>query len=56
VDFASNTQQWEVHAVLKARLVALQAQFADLTKTDLAAFNRLLQEKGVSGIIVPAVK
>ena len=46
----------QVHAVLKARLVVQQARFADLTRTDLAAFNRLLQEKGVAGITVPVVK
>jgi len=56
VDFAPNAQQREVQAVLKGRLDAQQARFADLTRTDLAAFNRVLQEKGVSGIIVPAVK
>jgi hypothetical protein len=56
VDYAPNTQQREVHAVLKGRLETQQAQFAELTKTHLAAFNRLLQEKGVSGIIVPAEK
>jgi photosystem II stability/assembly factor-like uncharacterized protein len=56
VDFAPNTQQREVHAVLKGRLDAQQATFAELTKVDLAGFNRQLQEKGMSGIIVPAVK
>ena len=56
VDFAPNTQQREVHAVLKGRLDAVQATFAELTKVDLAGFNRLLQEKGMSGVIVPALK
>jgi hypothetical protein len=56
VDFAPNTQQREVHAVLKGRLDAQQATFAELTKVDLGAFNRLLQEKGMAGIVVPAVK
>jgi photosystem II stability/assembly factor-like uncharacterized protein len=56
VDFASDTQQREVQAVLKSRLDAQQARVAELTRVDLAAFNRLLQEKGVAGVIVPAVK
>jgi hypothetical protein len=56
VDVAPNAQQREGHAVLKGRLEAQMVRFAGLTRTGLAALNRLLQEKGVAGIIVPAVK
>jgi hypothetical protein len=56
VDFAPNKQQREVYAVLKERLGVQKMQFDVLVKTDLAAFNRLLAEKGAAGIVVPAVK
>jgi hypothetical protein len=53
VDFAPNRQQREVFAVLKERLAVQKARFDELMKTDLPAFNKLLAEKGMSGIIVP---
>jgi hypothetical protein len=56
VDFAPSKQQREVYAVLKERLAAQKGLFEALVKTDLAAFNKLLVEKGVAGIVVPAVK
>jgi len=56
VDFAPNKQQREVFAVLKERLAAQKELFDALVETDLAAFNRLLAEKGAAGIVVPAVK
>jgi len=56
VDFAPNKQQREVHAMLKERLTARKASFEEMLKTDLAAFNKLLADKGVAGILVPAVK
>jgi len=56
VDFAPNKQQREVHAVLKERLAAEKARFEELIKTDLAAFNKMLGDKGVAGIVVPTIK
>jgi len=56
VDFAPNKQQRDVFAVLKERLAAQKQLFDTLVKTDLAAFNKLLIEKGVAGIVVPALK
>ncbi len=52
VDFAPNKQQREVHAVLKERLTKQQARYNELLKTDLPAFNNLLEEKNISHIIV----
>ncbi len=56
VDFAPNRQQREVFALLQERLAVQKGLFDALVNTDLPAFNRLLAEKGVAGIVVPAVK
>jgi photosystem II stability/assembly factor-like uncharacterized protein len=56
VDFSPNKQQREVHEVLKERLAAQKSRFENLLKTDLPAFNKLLEGKDIAGIIVPEIK
>jgi hypothetical protein len=48
VDFAPNRQQREVHAVLKARLVQYQAELQELLENNVAAFNRMIRERGLT--------
>ena len=56
VDFAPNKQQREVCVVLKERLGVQKARFEEMMAKDLPAFNGMLKEKGISGIIVPDVR
>jgi photosystem II stability/assembly factor-like uncharacterized protein len=56
VDFAPNRQQREVYAVLKERLNLQKKKYEDILKTDLPAFNNMLQEKNITGIIVPDIR
>ena len=51
VDFAPNAQQREVYEVLKARMVAYQAEWNELRITEVAAFNRLLSNRNIAGVI-----
>jgi photosystem II stability/assembly factor-like uncharacterized protein len=53
VDFAPNKQQREVHAVLKKGLEVQKQLFKKILTDDLPLFNLFLEEKGLSGIIVP---
>ena len=56
VDFAPNKQQREVHAVLKQRLAEQRALYEGLLAKDLPAFNTMLKQKNLAGIIVPEIK
>jgi hypothetical protein len=56
VDFAPNKQQKEVHAVLKERMEMQKARFEELLKTDLPAFNDMLEKNGLAGVVVPEIK
>jgi photosystem II stability/assembly factor-like uncharacterized protein len=56
VDFAPNKQQKEVHAVLKERLDVEKARFQELLKTDLPAFNEMLEQNNLAGVAVPEIK
>jgi len=56
VDFAPNRQQREVHALLKERLAEQKGRFEELLMTDLPVFNRMLQEKNLSGLVLPIIK
>ncbi|MHB8054501.1 MAG: WD40/YVTN/BNR-like repeat-containing protein [Candidatus Aminicenantales bacterium] len=47
-DFAPNKQQGEVYTLLKERLGSQKGLFDALVKADLAAFNKLLAEKGLN--------
>jgi photosystem II stability/assembly factor-like uncharacterized protein len=51
VDFAPNSQQREVYDVLKARMIAYQAEWNALRNGDVAAFNRLLADRNIAGVI-----
>ena len=42
--------------LLKERLAVQKARFEELMATDLPAFNGMLSEKGMSGIIVPDIR
>jgi photosystem II stability/assembly factor-like uncharacterized protein len=50
-DFVPTTQHLEVHERLKGLLREYQSQMQSIREQDLAAFNRLLTENGVAGII-----
>jgi len=50
-DFGPTTQQREVQAKLEDQLAALSKQFEAAAATDVAAFNKLLRDRGVQNII-----
>ena len=50
-DFAPTTQQREVQAKLEAEVVLQRKQLDETIGTDLAAFNRLLRDRGVQNIV-----
>ncbi len=52
-DFPPTDQQREVHSLLKSRLNAQQEGFSRVLQTGLAAFNQLLREKDLAGVISP---
>jgi hypothetical protein len=56
VDFAPNKQQKEVHAVLRKRLDVQKVRFEELLKTDLPAFNDMLKQNDLAGVVVPEIK
>jgi hypothetical protein len=56
VDFAPNKQQQEVHAVLKDGVETQKARFEELLKTDLSAFNGMLEQNDLAGVVVPKIK
>ncbi|MFQ5722181.1 MAG: WD40/YVTN/BNR-like repeat-containing protein, partial [Candidatus Aminicenantales bacterium] len=56
VDLSPNKQQREVYAVLNKRLAIQKERYQKLLAEDLSAFNTLLQEKNLAGIIVPEIK
>jgi hypothetical protein len=56
VDFAPNQQQKEVHALLKEHMLVQKSRFEKLIQSDLPDFNSILNEKDISGIIVPRIK
>jgi hypothetical protein len=56
VDFAPTAQQLEVHALLHERLAEQKAHFAAILETDLPAFNAMLRQQNLGGVIVPKIK
>ncbi len=55
VDFAPNTQQREVHTVLKERLANAQTEFNELLTTYVPDFNAKLAEHDAAGVVVPTI-
>jgi hypothetical protein len=53
VDFSPNQQQREVHQVLKAEMIQYQGELQALMRGEVAAFNRLLADQNLSGVIMP---
>jgi hypothetical protein len=51
VDFAPNQQQQEVHELLKGRMNQYLGELRSLIAGDVAAFNRMLQDRNLAGII-----
>jgi hypothetical protein len=49
-DFGPTTQQREVQALLSAQLTSVRQKLDAVLSTDLAAFNKLLRDKGVENI------
>ncbi len=50
-DFPPTDQAREVHALLKERLAQQQGAFDELVRTELAAFNGMLQERALGPVI-----
>ena len=50
-DFPPTTQQVEVHEVLKKELAEALSKFKDLINKDVVAFNKLLEENNIPGIV-----
>jgi hypothetical protein len=50
-DFPPNTQQGEVHTVLKEQLQTARTALDALLSADLPAFNRMLQQRNLPGVI-----
>jgi len=53
VDFAPNQPQKDVLVVLQERLAEQKLRFQELLNKDLPAFNQLLKEHNISGVIAP---
>jgi hypothetical protein len=51
VDFAPNKQQREVHQLLRSQMIQYQAELKALLDNDVAAFNRMVRERNVAGVI-----
>jgi len=51
VDFAPNQQQREVHQLLKSQMVEYQGELRALVGGDVSAFNRMLRDENIGGII-----
>ncbi|MBI2537072.1 MAG: hypothetical protein HYW06_08980 [Gemmatimonadetes bacterium] len=51
-DFAPTTQQREVHQLLHDQLAAYRGQLDQVVSRDLVAFNGLLQQRSLQGIVV----
>lgn len=56
VDFAPNTQQLEVYAMLSKGVLKQKDRFDRILTADLPLFNKLLEEKNLAGIVVPKIK
>jgi photosystem II stability/assembly factor-like uncharacterized protein len=50
-DFAPTTQQVQVHEQFKTQIRDLQAQLSQLLSRDVAAFNQLLRQSNIAGVI-----
>jgi photosystem II stability/assembly factor-like uncharacterized protein len=50
-DFPPTNQQREVQALLKAQLATQRARLKDVLESDLAAFNKLLRDRGVGNLV-----
>ena len=55
-DFAPTTQQVQVHELLQEQIRTLQAQMNQLVRGDVAAFNQLLRQRNIAGIITASVE
>ncbi|OGU07470.1 MAG: sialidase [Gemmatimonadetes bacterium RBG_16_66_8] len=55
-DFAPTTQHVQVHEQLQAQIRTLQAQMNQLVRTDIAAFNQLLRQRNIAGVIAAAAE
>jgi hypothetical protein len=51
VDFAPNQQQKEVYELLKGQMTEYGAELADLVRSDVADFNRMLRDQNIQVII-----
>jgi hypothetical protein len=55
-DFAPTDQQAEVHEMFQQEVGRHNKRFSDLVATDLAGFNKLLRDRKVENITIPAVR
>jgi photosystem II stability/assembly factor-like uncharacterized protein len=53
-DFAPTTQQGEVHDLLKEQIRTYRGQLDRFLSRDVAAFNQLLRQRNIAGVITPA--
>ncbi len=51
VDFAPNEQQRQVHQLLRSQMIQYQAELKVVLDNDVAAFNRMVREQNVTGVI-----
>ena len=51
-DFRPADQHREVHNLLKTQLTAVETELDGLMKNEMAAFGRLLEQRGVKAIII----
>ena len=51
-DFPPTSQQLEVKELLEQELTAVQHEFQQVVSADVAAFNALLEQKGLAGVVV----
>lgn len=50
-DFSPTKQQGDVHEVLSKRVATTEGQLINLVNQDLAAFNKMLLEKNLAGVV-----
>lgn len=52
-DFAPTTQQGQVHDLLKEQIRTYRGQLDQFLSRDVAAFNQLLRQRNIAGVITP---
>jgi hypothetical protein len=55
-DFPPTDQQMEVHQMFSKQVEGHKQTFADFVSKDVANFNKVLRDRNIGGVVVPAVR